>query len=78
MSLMQYVVGGTPESQREFLNTFSADTTGSGFKNDKRKGGAPPVANQFALGYTYLDVLDADHEGVFFLSKVDHSFELQY
>ena len=32
--------------------------------NDKRKGGAPPVANQFALGYTYLDVLDADHEGV--------------
>ncbi|PLB40997.1 dynein family protein [Aspergillus candidus] len=56
------ILGGTPESQREFLNTFSADTTGSGFKNDKRKGGAPPVANQFALGYTYLDVLDADHE----------------
>ncbi len=23
-----------------------------------------PVANQFALGYTYQDVLDADHEGM--------------
>jgi hypothetical protein len=23
----------------------------------------PPIANNFALGYTYQDVLDADHEG---------------
>ena len=23
----------------------------------------PPVANNFALGYTYYDVLDADQEG---------------
>lgn len=30
--------------------------------NDKRKGKTPPIANQFALGYTYRDVLDADRE----------------
>ena len=23
----------------------------------------PPIANSFALGYTYYDVLDADQEG---------------
>lgn len=57
-------LGGTPESQREFLETFSADTSADpGLVNDKRKGKTPPIANQFALGYTYRDVLDADQEG---------------
>lgn len=57
-------LGGTPESQREFLETLSADTSADpGLVNDKRKGKAPPIANQFALGYTYRDVLDADQEG---------------
>ncbi|KAL2822186.1 dynein light intermediate chain-domain-containing protein [Aspergillus cavernicola] len=56
------ILGGTPESQREFLETFAADTSDSGISNEKRKAKLPPVANQFALGYTYLDVLDADQE----------------
>ncbi|KAJ5575954.1 hypothetical protein N7535_002880 [Penicillium sp. DV-2018c] len=59
------VLGGTPESQREFLDTFSADTSADpSLANDKRKGKGktPPIANQFALGYTYRDVLDADKE----------------
>lgn len=57
-------LGGTPESQRDFLETFSADTSADpGLVNDKRKGKTPPIANQFALGYTYRDVLDADQEG---------------
>ncbi|ODM20741.1 hypothetical protein SI65_03794 [Aspergillus cristatus] len=56
------ILGGTPESQREFLETFSADTSEPGLSNDKRKGRIPPIANQFALGYTYQDVLDADQE----------------
>ncbi|KAJ5317545.1 hypothetical protein N7508_002053 [Penicillium antarcticum] len=59
------VLGGTPESQREFLESFSADLSdGSGLVNEKRKakGKTPPIANQFALGYTYRDVLDADQE----------------
>ncbi|EHA24014.1 hypothetical protein ASPNIDRAFT_181494 [Aspergillus niger ATCC 1015] len=54
--------GGTPESQREFLDTLAADSSDPSLSNDKRKGRVPPVANQFALGYTYQDVLDADHE----------------
>ncbi|THC90643.1 hypothetical protein EYZ11_009887 [Aspergillus tanneri] len=56
------ILGGTPESQREFLETFSADTSDPNLSNEQRKGRIPPVANQFALGYTYQDVLDADHE----------------
>ncbi|KAJ5280138.1 hypothetical protein N7478_005510 [Penicillium angulare] len=57
------ILGGTPESQREFLETFSADTSADpNLVNDKRKGKTPPIANQFALGYTYRDVLDADQE----------------
>lgn len=57
-------LGGTPESQRDFLETFSADTSADpGLVNEKRKGKTPPIANQFALGYTYRDVLDADQEG---------------
>lgn len=60
------IIGGTPDSQREFLDTFSADTSADpSLVNDKRKGKGktPPIANQFALGYTYRDVLDADKEG---------------
>ncbi|KAL4799685.1 dynein light intermediate chain-domain-containing protein [Aspergillus venezuelensis] len=58
------ILGGTPESQREFLEAYSADTSDPSLSNERRnrKGKLPPVANQFALGYTYLDVLDADQE----------------
>jgi len=52
--------GGTPESQREFLESISTESTGSRRDRQVRK---PPIANQFALGYTYQDVLEADHEG---------------
>ena len=54
------MIGGTPDSQREFLESISTETTGSRRDRQARK---PPIANQFALGYTYQDVLDADHEG---------------
>ncbi|KAI9372581.1 dynein light intermediate chain-domain-containing protein [Aspergillus egyptiacus] len=56
------ILGGTTDTQKEFLETFSADTSDPSLSNGKRKGKLPPVANQFALGYTYLDVLDADQE----------------
>ncbi|KAG2417324.1 hypothetical protein HFD88_008543 [Aspergillus terreus] len=56
------ILGGTPESQREFLDTLSADPSDPSLSDEKRKGRVPPVANQFALGYTYQDVLDADQE----------------
>jgi dynein light intermediate chain 1 len=54
--------GGTTESQKEFLETLAADDMRK--SNDRQGSKQPPVANNFALGYTYHDVLDADHEGV--------------
>lgn len=55
-------VGGSAEGQKEFVESLGGTGAGSGGghrKVDKR----PPIANAFALGYTYLDVLDSDHEG---------------
>ncbi|KAM5458202.1 hypothetical protein MaudCBS49596_000114 [Microsporum audouinii] len=58
------VLGGTPESQREFLATLSTDHTEPGLPSERRKQKAPPIANQFALGYTYQNVLDAEQEDI--------------
>lgn len=55
------VLGGSPDSQREFLESISTESTSSRRDRQARK---PPIANQFALGYTYQDVLDADHEDI--------------
>jgi dynein light intermediate chain 1 len=53
--------GGSTESQREFLEALSGE---DGRKaQDRQSSKQPPIANSFALGYTYHDVLDADHEG---------------
>ncbi|UNI13763.1 hypothetical protein JDV02_000475 [Purpureocillium takamizusanense] len=52
------VLGGTPESQREFLESLASSETGR--HSDRQQ--SPPVANNFALGYTYYDVLDADQD----------------
>ncbi|KAI5291609.1 hypothetical protein KEM55_008313, partial [Ascosphaera atra] len=71
------VLGGNPDSQREFLETLSPDSSDP---RVQRKGKAPPVSNQFALGYTYQDVLDADHEdtlarlSIYLLSEPSISF----
>ncbi|QSZ37201.1 hypothetical protein DSL72_009295 [Monilinia vaccinii-corymbosi] len=56
------VLGGTADSQREFLEALSIDETRKSQDRQSRK--QPPVANNFALGYTYHDVLDADHEDI--------------
>jgi len=53
------VLGGTPETQRDFLESLSTESAGAR-RHQSRKA---PIANQYALGYTYQDVLDADHEG---------------
>ncbi len=55
------VLGGTPVMQRDFLDTLASDTPRR--PQDKHKK-QPPIANEFALGYTYQDVLDADHEDI--------------
>ncbi len=54
------MIGGTPDTQKELLETLVSDTAKRPQDRNKRK---PVVANEFALGYTYHDVLDADQEG---------------
>lgn len=54
------VLGGTPETQKDFLESLSTDPSSN--RRPPDRGRKPPIANQFALGYTYQDVLDADHE----------------
>lgn len=48
--------------QREFLEALSVDDSRK--TQERQSSKTPPVANNFALGYTYHDVLDADHEGM--------------
>ncbi|KAI9783301.1 MAG: hypothetical protein M1816_001433 [Peltula sp. TS41687] len=78
-----FVLGGTPESQREFLKDLSPSqdpssaaasggTRGKGYEQQRQQwrrtahvAAAAAANNHFAaLGYTYLDVLDADHEDI--------------
>lgn len=54
------VLGGTPETQRDFLESVSTENANN--RRPPDRGRKPPIANQFALGYTYQDVLDTDHE----------------
>jgi hypothetical protein len=54
--------GGTPETQRDFLESVSTESVNT--RRPPDRGRKPPIANQFALGYTYQDVLDSDHEGM--------------
>ncbi|PQE15790.1 dynein light intermediate chain protein [Rutstroemia sp. NJR-2017a BBW] len=50
------------EECREFLEALSVDDTRKA--QDRHSSKQPPIANNFALGYTYHDVLDADHEDI--------------
>lgn len=67
------VLGGTSEDQKEFVESLGA----GGYKKGTK---AASVANAFALGYTYQDVLDADHEdvlarlGIYLISEPSPAF----
>lgn len=54
------LLGGTVDSQREFFESLSNNELRRTL--DRNASRMPPVANSFALGYTYYDVLDADQE----------------
>ncbi|EKG15126.1 Dynein 1 light intermediate chain [Macrophomina phaseolina MS6] len=56
------VLGGTPDTQKEFLESLTMDDNGR--RRPPDRGRRPPIANQFALGYTYQDVLDADQDDI--------------
>ncbi|KAL2192476.1 dynein light intermediate chain-domain-containing protein [Corynascus similis CBS 632.67] len=53
------LLGGSVDSQREFFEALSSNDRRTLDRNASR---VPPVANSFALGYTYYNVLDADQE----------------
>lgn len=57
------VLGGTPDSQKEFIEALSQESHNSMRPQDRNKNRKIPIANQFALGYTYQNVYDVDHEG---------------
>jgi dynein light intermediate chain 1 len=63
-ALIKFRTGGTPDTQKDFLESLSTDPSSN--RRPPDRGRKPPIANQFALGYTYQDVLDADHEGISF------------
>ncbi|KAI9802577.1 MAG: hypothetical protein M1833_001650 [Piccolia ochrophora] len=74
------VLGGSPEIQKDFLDSLSSNSPDGRRHSDRQSKRPPPLANQFALGYTYQDVLDADHEdilarvSVYLLSEPSSSF----
>ena len=59
------VLGGTQESQREFIDSLAQEQQSQTRlrQQDRTKARKAPVANRFALGYTYQNVWDVDHEG---------------
>ncbi|KAI0172793.1 putative motor protein [Hypoxylon sp. FL1284] len=56
------VLGGSVDSQRDFLEGLSSTEGRKNLDRDDEK--TPPIANSFALGYTYYNVLDADQEDI--------------
>jgi dynein light intermediate chain 1 len=56
-------VGGTPETQREFIASLDTVTTPTPSSRNQASN-KPPIANEFALGYTYQDVLDTDQQDI--------------
>jgi len=57
------VLGGTQESQREFVESLAQDAPPRYRQNDRLRSRKAPLANRFALGYTYQNIHDVDHEG---------------
>jgi dynein light intermediate chain 1, cytosolic len=55
------VLGGTAETQKDFLDSLNPELAKKRERDPKR---APPIAHQFALGYTYQDVVDTEHDGM--------------
>ncbi|KAL9056498.1 MAG: hypothetical protein Q9162_002873 [Coniocarpon cinnabarinum] len=56
------VLGGTSELQKEFLDVIAEDNPQVRRGSDRAQKRQPPIANRFALGYTYQDLLDADQD----------------
>lgn len=57
------VLGGTSDSQKQFLDSIQHAPFNRTKPPDRSRSKKTTVANTFALGYTYQDVYDSDHEG---------------
>lgn len=58
-------LGGTTETQRNYLEHISNDPTTRRRRPTDRAGTKKPtIADRFALGYTYQDVLEADQDDI--------------
>ncbi|KAL1310682.1 hypothetical protein AAFC00_000943 [Neodothiora populina] len=58
------LLGGTSQTQKDFLDSLQQDSRNRVRPPDRSRARRVPVANSFALGYTYQDVYDSDHEDV--------------
>ena len=56
--------GGTIETQKNFLEALAHDPSQRRRPAERPGTKKPPIANRFALGYTYQDVLEADQDDV--------------
>ncbi|KAF2155785.1 hypothetical protein K461DRAFT_81200 [Myriangium duriaei CBS 260.36] len=64
------VLGGTPDSQRDLIDSLAPEQPSAPQQQAQRRGNNDraaktrriPLANRFALGYTYRDVQDVDGE----------------
>lgn len=63
------VLGGSRDVQKEFLEILGSDNAKKQHERYRKKSS---VANEFALGYTYQDVLDADHEGEVVVESIEN------
>lgn len=55
------LLGGSPSIQKEFIEVLNSKSQKRGQERQRQR---PVIANDFALGYTYQEVLDADQEDV--------------
>lgn len=57
-------IGGTIETQKNFLEALAHDSSQRRRPAERPGTKKPPIANRFALGYTYQDVLETDQDDV--------------
>lgn len=58
------VLGGTSDTQKDFLDSLQQDSPTRLRPPDRQRLRKIPIANRFALGYTYQHVYDEDHEDI--------------
>jgi len=65
-TLTDVETGGSIEAQSQFIDSITPKPLPQNVRRpyERQQRKKPNVANRFALGYTYQDVLDVDQEGL--------------